>query len=74
MPTYTLSEPITLTAEDTLNLIVARYPQALPVLQHYGLDTCCGGALPLHTAAQHHGLDLSEVVAALRMALEGDTQ
>jgi iron-sulfur cluster repair protein YtfE (RIC family) len=74
MPTYTLSEPITITAEDTLNLIVARYPQALPVLQHYGLDTCCGGALPLHTAAQHHGLDLAEVVAALRVALEGNTQ
>jgi hypothetical protein len=74
MSTYILSEPITLTAQDTLNLIVARYPQALPVLQHFGLDSCCGGALPLHTAAQHHRLDLSEVVAALRVALEGNTQ
>jgi regulator of cell morphogenesis and NO signaling len=74
MPTHTLPEPITLTTEDTLNAIVARYPQALPVLQRFGLDTCCGGALPLHTAAQHHGLDLSEVVAALRAALEGNTQ
>lgn len=73
MPTHALPEPITLTTEDTLNAIVARYPQALPVLQRFGLDTCCGGALPLHTAAQHHGLDLSEVVAALRAALEGNT-
>ena len=74
MTTYTQSEPITLTAEDTLNAIVARYPQVLPVLQRFGLDTCCGGALPLHTAVEHHGLDLSEVVAALRAALERNTQ
>ena len=63
-----------ITAEDTLNAIVARYPQTLPVLQRFGLDTCCGGALPLHTAAQHHDLDPAELVAALRAELEGNTQ
>src|SRR4051794_12549215 len=55
MPTNTLHTPVTLNTEDTLNAIVAHYPQTLPVLQRFGLDTCCGGALPLHTAAQHHG-------------------
>jgi regulator of cell morphogenesis and NO signaling len=72
MPTNTLDIPITISAEDTLNAIVDRYPQALPVLQRFGLDTCCGGALPLHTAAQHHGLDPNELVAALRAAIERD--
>jgi regulator of cell morphogenesis and NO signaling len=70
MPTNTLNTPIPIIAEDTLNAITARYPQTLPVLQRFGLDTCCGGALPLQTAAQHHGLDLAEVVAALRAEVE----
>jgi len=71
MPTNTLHTAVTITAEDSLNAIVARYPQTLPVLQRLGLDTCCGGALPLRTAAQHHDLDPAEVLAALRAELEG---
>jgi len=70
MPTNTLDAPITIMADDQLNTIVARYPQTLPVLQQFGLDTCCGGALPLHTAAQHHGIDLAELLAALRTEAE----
>jgi iron-sulfur cluster repair protein YtfE (RIC family) len=50
---------------DTINAIVARYPAALPVLQRFGLDTCCGGALPLATAAAHHGLNVQVVLEAL---------
>ncbi|HWQ14918.1 MAG TPA: DUF542 domain-containing protein [Roseiflexaceae bacterium] len=61
---------VTFDASETLNEIVARAPRALEVLQHYGLDTCCGGALSLETAAQHHGLDVREVLAALQAALE----
>jgi iron-sulfur cluster repair protein YtfE (RIC family) len=53
----------------TLNEIVAVEPRALPVLQAFGLDTCCGGSLPLQVAAQHHRRDLAEVLAALHEAL-----
>ena len=70
----TLTRSAASAAEDTLNRIVARYPGALPVLQGFGLDTCCGGALPLQAAAQHHGLDLAELMSALRAELEGNTQ
>ena len=70
MPTNSPHTPITIGAEDALNALVARYPQTLPVLQRFGLDTCCGGALPLQIAAQHHGLDLAELMAALRAELE----
>ena len=66
MNTDTLDTPIT--AEETLNAIVARYPQALPALQRLGLDTCCGGALSLRDAAQHHGLAVEDVLRALRAA------
>lgn len=54
------------TATATLNDLVAHYPQMLPVLQRFGLDTCCGGSLPLQTAVEHHGLDLAQVLAALQ--------
>jgi regulator of cell morphogenesis and NO signaling len=60
----------TIVGSDSLNTIVARHPQALEVLQRFGLDTCCGGALPLRMAVEHHGLDLDEVVAALRAIAE----
>jgi iron-sulfur cluster repair protein YtfE (RIC family) len=55
---------------DTLNTIVAHHPQALQVLQRFGLDTCCGGALPLRIAVEHHGLVLEQVLAALRATAE----
>ncbi len=55
----------------TLNTLVVLYPAALPVLERFGLDTCCGGALPLRTAAEHHQLDLAELVRALRAEMDG---
>ena len=64
----------TIVDTDALNTIVARHPQALQVLQHFGLDTCCGGALSLHLAVEHHGLDLEQVLAALRATAEESAQ
>ena len=72
MNTEILNTTIAIDAEDTLNTIVACYPQTLPVLQGFGLDTCCGGALPLRTAAKHHNLDLEALLTALRAAVEED--
>jgi iron-sulfur cluster repair protein YtfE (RIC family) len=54
---------------ETLNELVARAPEALPVLRRFGLDTCCGGALTLVVAARHHGIVLDELLAALRDGL-----
>ena len=55
--------------DQTLNAIVATWPYTLPILQRFGLDTCCGGAIPLHTAAQHHQLDLAQLLAELQAAI-----
>ena len=49
----------------TLNEVVRRYPAALGVFNVRGLDTCCGGDLPIVEAARRHGLDLSDLLAAL---------
>ncbi len=57
-------------SSETLNTIVARYPGTLPVLKAFGLDTCCGGALPLDVAADHHGLDVTVVLRALHDELK----
>ena len=61
---------ITFDVSEPLNEIVAREPRALEVFRRFGMDTCCGGALPLATAAEHHGLDVRVVLAALQQAAE----
>lgn len=52
----------------TLNEIVERRPEALEVLGRHGLDTCCGGALPLAEAARRHGVDVAALVEELQAA------
>lgn len=68
--TATVSHRLTIDETQTLNEIVALYPQTLAVLQDFGLDMCCGGALPLRTAVEHHALDLGNVMAVLHAAVE----
>ena len=67
----TISKP-TITGAETINAVVASYPQTLEVFQRFGLDACCGGSLPLHVAVEHHKLDLTTVLAALRSMVEQD--
>ncbi|HNP86944.1 MAG TPA: DUF542 domain-containing protein [Kouleothrix sp.] len=62
-----------LDATMTLNQIVASWPAALPVLQRFGLDTCCGGALPLSEAAAHHQIAPQALLAALAEVGAGNT-
>lgn len=52
----------------TVNEAVQRAPWALQVLSQYGIDTCCGGPLPLAEAAQRHGHRLEALLAALAAA------
>lgn len=35
------------------------------VFRRFGLDTCCGGELPLATAAEHHDVELDRLLEAL---------
>ena len=48
--------------EMTINDILRNYPEAAPVIAHYGLDSCCGGAHPVAYACQHHGVDLAPLL------------
>jgi regulator of cell morphogenesis and NO signaling len=51
----------TMSVNDTLRL----FPAALPALNAAGIDTCCGGAEPLATAARHAGADLDTLLAEI---------
>lgn len=57
-----------ITAESTVADVYERHPAAAPVLAEHALDLCCGGGHTLEFAAQAHGLELEQLVAALQEA------
>jgi regulator of cell morphogenesis and NO signaling len=52
----------------TVNEILARYPATGVVFNAYGVDTCCGGEMPLGDAAIHARADRDALFAALEAA------
>ena len=57
----------------SVNDIIQRNPDSLPVLAAYGLDTCCRGNLSLRDAALDAGVDPSMIVEALEESLAVNT-
>ena len=55
----------------SVNAIVARWPQTIPVFNQFGIDSCCGGGAPLDEAARRDGADAETLYAALRRVVEG---
>lgn len=49
-----------------VNEIIRRWPAVMRVLNAFGIDTCCGGAAPLATAAAESNAPLDDLLAALR--------
>jgi iron-sulfur cluster repair protein YtfE (RIC family) len=58
-----------ITLDMTVNSIVEASPETLPVFKKYGIDTCCGGALPIGEVAKRHQIDSTELVKALDYAV-----
>jgi regulator of cell morphogenesis and NO signaling len=56
---------IDITPAMTVNEIVQKHPQTLAVFKQFGVDTCCGGALPLGTVLVKHKLEDARVLEAL---------
>lgn len=56
--------------ESTVNEIVAQYPMSIEVFNRFGIDSCCGGGVPIADAARRDGADVDALVAALRAAVE----
>ena len=60
--------PARITADWTVNDVLRRFPEAAPVLNRFGIDTCCGGSMPVRDAARAADVDVCELVAALGFA------
>lgn len=54
--------------ETTVHEAMESVAGAGEVFRRFGLDTCCGGELPLATAAEHHGVELDRLLGALERA------
>lgn len=65
-----MSDVIQLDPSLTINEIVARNPETIAVFNRFGMDTCCGGGVSVVDAARRDGLDLDQILAALRDAME----
>ena len=55
----------------TVHEAMGKIPGAAEVFRRFGLDTCCGGDLPLEEAARHHGVELERLLAALEAGSRG---
>lgn len=64
MPVREELDPETTTVHET----VGRVPGAAEVFRRFGIDTCCGGDLPVAVAAEHHEADLERLLDALEEA------
>lgn len=53
----------------TINEIVARHPETIPVFNRFGLDTCCGGGVCVNDAARRDGIEPDAVITALNDAI-----
>jgi regulator of cell morphogenesis and NO signaling len=58
----------------TVNQILHRQPNAVSVLDSFGIDSCCGGALSLEEAARRHGADPRVVLEAIEAATPRTTK
>jgi regulator of cell morphogenesis and NO signaling len=53
----------------SVDQMVARHPETMPVFNRFGLDTCCGGGAPIAEAARRDGAKLGDLVEALEGAI-----
>ena len=59
-------------ADLTVNEAIRLFPAAVAVFNHFGIDACCGGAVPVRDAALRDGADPDQVAAALLDAIRGE--
>jgi iron-sulfur cluster repair protein YtfE (RIC family) len=64
----------TIRPEMLVNEVSQAFPTTLPVFHGAGIDSCCGGSLPVMEAASRHGIDLDWLMAELRRAADDSTE
>jgi regulator of cell morphogenesis and NO signaling len=56
---------VTIDPQLSVNQLLRHRPAALPLLAAAGIDTCCGGGLPLAEAAGRAGVELTDLLRRL---------
>ena len=51
--------------EMTVNAAIRTFPQTVAVFNDFGIDACCGGAVPIPEAAARDGASPEAVIEAL---------
>lgn len=69
MRSVTRTPPVVDPAE-TVHAILARHPETMPVFERLGIHACCGGDVPLRTAAERDGVGLERVLREVREVLK----
>jgi iron-sulfur cluster repair protein YtfE (RIC family) len=57
------------TAADTVNQVLVRYPATASIFHLLGLDTCCRAHMPLSDAAAHARTDLGVLLSMLEASV-----
>ena len=68
--TRTTGDPHALVTGTPIMELTAEHPELQPVLDRFGLDTCCGGHLTVAEACSEDGLDVAGVAKALLEVFE----
>ena len=55
-----------LRSDMTVNEVIRHFPESVEVFNHFGIDSCCGGDVPLLEAAAYHRVDEDALLNALR--------
>lgn len=60
-----------ITGDMTINETIKEWPETVTIFELFGLDSCCGGPLPVREAAERHGLEPERVLTALNRHRDG---
>ncbi|HET9983786.1 MAG TPA: DUF542 domain-containing protein [Longimicrobiales bacterium] len=55
--------------ELTVNEVIRQWPATVAVFNLFGIDACCGGAVPVREAARRDGADPDELLDELGRAV-----
>jgi iron-sulfur cluster repair protein YtfE (RIC family) len=57
--------------EITVNELIRHVPATVQVFNDFGIDACCGGAVPVREAAERDGADVAALLEALAAVAGG---
>jgi iron-sulfur cluster repair protein YtfE (RIC family) len=65
-----MKEQLGIHPDISVNEAIQLHPITVEVFNRFGIDSCCGGALPIRIAAERHELELEGLLEALREAAD----